>query len=250
MTQIQLSFIIPAYNEENFIDATLRKLDSVFQKCNLPYEIIVVDDGSQDKTLTNALKYAKNNGHVRVLSYPKNMGKGYAVKTGFLNAAGNIVFFTDSDLEIDLCTLSKYLEVLKTADIVIASKSHPGSVVSVPFFRKVLSYSFNILVRLLTGLSLRDTQCGLKAMRKDAFVNIFPRLAVKRYAFDVELLVAAHVFGLKIVELPVKINSNAPFEIKNMFKMFIDLLGVAYRLRIHPQQQSGKKYDNKCVSVA
>ena len=93
---------------------------------------------------------------------------------------------------------------------------------------------FNGLVRLLTGVPLKDTQSGLKAMRKSAFIDIFPRLAVKRYAFDVELLAVANLYGLKVVEMPVNIKLDAKFKPKEMWHMFLDLLGIAYRLQSHP----------------
>ena len=135
-------------------------------------------------------------------------------------------------MEIDLRTISKYLEALKHGDIVIASKKHTDSRVEVPLSRRILSEGFNGLVRLLTGVPLKDTQSGLKAMRKSAFIDIFPRLAVKRYAFDVELLAVANLYGLKVVEMPVNIKLDATFKPKEMWHMFVDLLGIAYRLRI------------------
>jgi glycosyltransferase involved in cell wall biosynthesis len=232
MEQVELSFVIPAYNEEDFIEDMLESIDTVIAGKHLPYEIVVVDDGSRDRTLTNAVKYAKRNGHVKVLSYPENVGKGYAVKTGFLQANGAVVVFADSDMEIDLSVISKYIEALKHGDIVIASKNHPDSRVNVPLSRKILSGGFNTLVRILTGVPLKDTQSGLKAMRKSAFIDVFPRLAVKRYAFDVELLAVANLYGLKVVEMPVSIKLDAKFKPKEMMQMFIDLLGIAYRLRI------------------
>ena len=121
---------------------------------------------------------------------------------------------------------------MKCGDIVIASKKHKASQVDVPISRRVLSECFNGLVRILTGVPLKDTQSGLKAMKKNAFVDIIPRLAVKRYAFDVELLAVANLFDLKVVELPVNIKLDASFKPKEMWRMFIDLLGIAYRLRI------------------
>jgi glycosyltransferase involved in cell wall biosynthesis len=232
MCEVELSFVVPAYNEARFIEDTLSTIDAVIQDKHIPYEILVVNDGSIDRTLLNAKRYAKRNGHVRVVSYSQNVGKGYAVKIGFMQANGNIVIFTDSDMEIDLGTISKYLEALKHGDIVIASKRHPGSRVEVPISRRILSECFNSLVRLLTGVPLKDTQSGLKAMRKSAFVDVFPRLAVKRYAFDVELLTVANLYGLKIVEMPVKIKLGASFKPKEMWHMFIDLLAIAYRLRV------------------
>lgn len=232
MGQIALSFVLPAYNEEDFIEDSLDTIETIIKGKNLPYEIVVVDDGSFDETLAKVTRYAKKNGHVKVISYAKNIGKGHAVKTGFMQATGDVVVFADSDMEINLETISKYLEALEHGDIVIASKRHSDSHVEVPLSRKILSLSFNSLARLLTGVPLNDTQSGLKAMKKNAFVDIFPRLAVKRFAFDVELLAVAHLYDLKVVEMPVSIKLDASFKIKQMWLMFIDLLGIAYRLRI------------------
>jgi dolichol-phosphate mannosyltransferase len=239
MEQVEISFVIPAYNEAPHIEDTLDAIDTIIQEKKLAYEIVVVDDGSVDKTYQNARRYANRNGHVKVLTYPKNMGKGYAVKTGFLKAQGGIVFFADGDMEIDFENISDYVNALKKGDIVIASKKHKNSHVAVPFSRKILSQCFNGLVRILTGVPLKDTQSGLKAMKKSAFIDIVPRLAVKRYAFDVELLAVANLYGLKIVELPVNIKLDAKFKPKEMWHMLMDLLGIAYRLRvIHWYQRS------------
>jgi dolichol-phosphate mannosyltransferase len=232
MNQVELSFVVPAYNEEDYIEDMLGTIDAVIADKKLPYEILVVNDGSRDETLTNARRYAGRNGHVRVVTYRKNAGKGYAVKTGFMKTNGNIVIFADSDMEIDLTVISEYIDALKQGDIVIASKRHSNSHVKVPISRRILSEGFNGLVRLLTGVPLKDTQSGLKAMKKSAFVDIFPRLAVKRYAFDVELLAVAHLNGLKVVEMPVNIRLAAKFKPTEMWHMFVDLLGIAYRLRI------------------
>ncbi len=232
MSQLDLSFVIPAYNEEDFIEGTLGTIEAVIMGKKLSYEIVVVDDGSADNTLAKAKTYAGKNGHVRVISYSKNTGKGYAVKTGFMKATGNVVFFTDSDMEIDLGNVSDYIEALRQGDIVIASKKHSASKTVVPLSRRILSECFNALVRLLTGVPLKDTQSGLKAMKKSAFTDIFPRLAVKRYAFDVELLAVANLYGLKVVEMPVNIKIDAKFRPIEIWHMFMDLLGIAYRLRV------------------
>lgn len=233
MTHVELSFVIPAYNEENSIECALGTLDEIVKDKSLPYEIVVVDDGSNDKTLLRALKYANRNGHVKVVSYTQNEGKGHAVKTGFLQTTGEVVVFADSDLDIDFNLVSSYVDALEHGDIVIATKWHRDSVVDMSLSRRILSHSFNVLVRLLTGgANLRDTQVGLKAMRKSAFVNIFPQLCVKRYAFDVELLAVAHLYGLRIVEMPTKLRLRKAFRPNEVFKMFLDLLGIAYRLRV------------------
>jgi dolichol-phosphate mannosyltransferase len=232
MSKVDLSFVIPAYNEEGSIEDALGTIDEVVKSKKLQYEIVVVDDGSKDRTLSKAMTYASKNGHVKVVSYTKNVGKGYAVKTGFMQTTGEVVIFADSDLDIDLRIISRFVEALQHGDIVIASKWHPNSVVDVPVIRRILSHCFNVLVRILTGVKLRDTQAGLKAMKKSAFVNVFPRLCVKRYAFDVELLTVANLYGLRIVEMPTQLRIEGLLNLKEVFKMFVDLLGIAYRLRV------------------
>lgn len=232
MSRVELSFVLPAYNEGDSIERALDTLDRVVKETGLPYEIVVVDDGSMDSTRLKAINYANKNGHVRVIGYNRNVGKGYAVKTGFMQAVGDAVVFVDSDLEIDLERISEYVEALRHGDIVIASKWHPESVVEMPLIRRIFGCGFNVLVRLMAGVKLRDTQTGLKAIKKSVFKDIFPRLAVKRYAFDVELLAVANLYGLKIVERPVNMRMRGLFNPKDVWGMFVDLLGITYRLRV------------------
>ena len=244
MSQIELSFVVPAYNEEESIETALGTLDGVVKDKRLPYEIVVVDDGSRDKTLSRAIKYASRNGHVKVLSYTQNEGKGYAVRTGFMQSKGDVVVFADSDMDIDLSTVSKYVDALEHGDIVVATKWHPDSRVDMPLIRRILSHGFNVLVTILTGANLKDTQVGLKVMKKSAFANIFPRLCVKRYAFDVELLAVASLYGLRIVQMPTQLRIRGAFRLKEIFKMFQDLLGIAYRLRVlHWYQRRIRAYE-------
>jgi glycosyltransferase involved in cell wall biosynthesis len=231
-TQIELSFVVPAFNEEESIENALATIDEVIRKKKLLYEIVVVDDGSDDKTRIRATTYANKNGHIKVVSYKNNIGKGHAVKAGFLKTAGEIIILADSDMEIKLNTIPNYVEALKHADIAIATKWHPESMVAMPFRRRFLSHSFNVLVRLLIGVNLKDTQAGLKAMKKSSFINVFSRLCVKRYAFDVELLAVANLFGLKVVEMPVHLKMTTEFNPIEGLRMFVDLLGIAYRLRV------------------
>jgi len=232
MAKVELSFVIPAFNEEDSIEFALLSIDELAKENVAPYEIVVVDDGSEDRTFSNASKYANRNGHVKVITYPTNLGKGYAVKTGFMQATGEVVVFADSDMDIDFNVIPEYVNALKHADIVIASKWHPYSLANLSLSRKILSHGFNILTRIFTGAKLKDTQVGLKAMKKSVFNGIFKKLCVKRYAFDVELLTLAKFYGLKVVEMPVKLKLNKKFKLNELVKMFLDLLGIAYRLRI------------------
>lgn len=238
----QLSLVMPAYNEGTTIEEVIYRVDNVVRQTGLKYELIVVDDGSVDDTRKKAGNYANNNGHVKVVSYKRNIGKGHAIKTGFANAKGDVVVFMDSDLDIDPRLIISYAKALRDGDLVIASKQHPYSKVKMPLMRSFLSRGFNVLVRLLTGLRISDTQTGLKAVRRSSFKEVFSKLAVKRYAFDVELLVIANLRGMKIVELPVHANINVPFSLREIWRMFIDLLGITYRLRV------SKYYSSACIA--
>jgi glycosyltransferase involved in cell wall biosynthesis len=196
------------------------------------YEIIVVNDGSKDDTRNVMNNICSIDESIRLISYGTNMGKGYAIKQGVLHSRGKFVMFLDGDGEISTEVLSKYLEQLKHADMVIASKYHPESVVKVPISRKFFSKCFHLFVKALLGVKVSDTQVGLKIGDGEKFRKIFEKVLVKRYAFDAEMLAIAEILRLRIVELPVKIDLDKSFKKKEIMKMALDILGVAYRLRI------------------
>src|SRR5437870_7530540 len=196
------------------------------------YEIIVVNDGSTDGTRNIVSRISSFDETIRLISYSINMGKGYAIKQGVLHSRGKYVMFLDGDGEISTDVLSKYLEHMATADIVIASKYHPLSVVNVPTSRRFLSKCFHLFVKLMLGIKVSDTQVGLKAGKGDRFRKIFQRVMVKRYAFDAEMLAVAGIMGLKVDELPVQIDLDKSFKKKEIVKMALDILGVAFRLRV------------------
>jgi glycosyltransferase involved in cell wall biosynthesis len=232
MEQVDLSIIVPAFNEANCIEQSLVNLDNFARnrKCN--YEIVVVDDGSNDSTLSKAACYANKNIHVKVYSYNRNNGKGFAIKKGFSESIGDIAVFADSDLEIDLSLVSTYVAALDKCDIVIASKWHPDSHVEISLLRRTLSHGYNVLVKLLIGINIRDTQAGLKVINKKAFEKIIPHIKVNRFAFDVELLAMANIYRLKIIEMPVQLRLNKAPKPKEILKMFTDLLDIAIRVKM------------------
>jgi glycosyltransferase involved in cell wall biosynthesis len=226
-----VSLVLPAFNEGKWVGETIGSVQNAMDGLGMDYEIIIVDDGSTDETSSRALAAA--NGHtVRVVGYPGNMGKGFALMYGYERAMGDRVVFLDSDAEVSCRTLGRYLAALDAADLVIGSKRLPGSSVSAPFSRKFLSCGFHLLTSVLIGLKNTDTQSGLKAFRAAPMRRVFGHLAVKRYAFDVELLAVAQLQGLKVVELPVEVNISSQFNLKPAMHMFLDLLGIAYRLKI------------------
>jgi len=226
----RISIILPAFNEEENISRTIFKVKEKFEAICPDYEIIVVDDGSRDGTWTTVEKLGQKN--VQLIGYPRNQGKGYALKKGLYHATGELAFTIDSDMEVWPRELETYLTALKSADIVIGSKRHPLSRVKTPVMRKFLSLGFIMLEHLLTGVKASDTQAGVKAARSRALYTILPLLAVKRYAFDAELLAVASLVGLRIRELPVDIELKASFRPTQIMRMLLDLLGIAYRLRI------------------
>jgi dolichol-phosphate mannosyltransferase len=227
-----ISIVMPAFNEEDHIEEAIKKVNCAVRQLRFTYEIIVVDDGSLDRTLNKVLNCARSNRRVRVVSYGKNQGKGFAIRTGFYHADGDIVIFIDSDLDVDPTQIGEYVKALESADMVIASKWHPQSEIEMTSSRRLLSHGFNALVRLLTTVSVNDTQTGLKAMRRKALEKTFSRLTVKRYAYDVELLAIANLEKVKIVEAPITLSVTQRFKPKEILRMLSDLLVIAYKIRI------------------
>jgi glycosyltransferase involved in cell wall biosynthesis len=221
---------MPAYNEAHNIRQSVAGAEKTIRAVTRDFEIIVVDDGSVDGT--GAAVESLANRRVRLVSYAQNKGKGFALKKGFNLVTGGLSLFIDSDLEIQARDMSAYVKALGTADVAIGSKRHPFSIVRTPIIRRFLSLGFNILERLLTGVQASDTQAGLKAIRSNALYRILPLMSVKRYAFDAELLTVATLLNFEIVELPVCVDLRASFSVRQVFRMLIDLLGIAYRLRI------------------
>jgi glycosyltransferase involved in cell wall biosynthesis len=231
-TLCKLSVVVPVYNQEKNVAIALGRIKRVIQSTGLAYEIIVVNDGSSDGTLNALQKESESDSNIRVFTYPKNIGKGHAVKTGIANSHGNTVIFTDGDLDISPHMIAEYVKQLQDSDLVIASKSHPESRVTAPTLRKFLSRAFNVFVRIATDITLRDTQSGLKAGKGSALRAIFQIMLVKRYAFDVEFLTIASLLKLVIREMPVEINLDREFNMKDIARMFVDVLAISYRYRI------------------
>jgi len=243
-----ISIIIPAYKQEKTIEKDLLRIKGVLDQLRHDYEIIVVVDGYVDKTLVNAQKVKFNN--VIVAGYKHNHGKGHAVRFGMARARGNVIAFIDSGMDINPNGISMLLEHFEwyNADVIVGSKLHPVSKINYPFWRKILSWGYRTLVRLLFGLSIRDTQVGLKFFRRKVLEDVLPRLLVKQYAFDIEILAVAYYLGYKrIFEAPVELDfkeksSIAPIVSTSFWKtilhMLWDTLTVFFRLKIR------RYYDN------
>jgi glycosyltransferase involved in cell wall biosynthesis len=233
-----ISVIMPAYNEAEFIEKNVRDTVLTLSQLGYRFEVIVVDDGSPDNTHEHAFRARlQHPGHVRVVRYDENLGKGNALICGSAYATGDYVVFLDADMDLHPEQLPVFFEILeaKDADVVVGSKHHPLSRVSYPPMRRLTSLAYYALVRLLFGLPVRDTQTGLKVFRGQVLREILPLLLVKRFAFDIELLANAHHRGFKIVDAPVTLNFRRTLgriRVKDVIAVLQDTLAIFYRLRI------------------
>jgi len=233
-----LSLIVPAFNEGVQIRMNLEESVEVLRTFGVPFEVVVVNDGSHDDTRKHIDSAARDFPEIVYVTYRKNSGKGNALTEGVRFAMGNLVAFMDADLEIHPRQLVRFMEEMEGngADVVIGSKRHPGSKVDYPLKRRFLSWGFSLLVRSLFGLKLSDTQPGFKLFKKEVLERELPKLVVKKYAFDLELLVNADQDGFRIVEVPIELHFNRKEGGRIGFgeakDIFLDTLGIFYRLRI------------------
>lgn len=239
-----LSIVIPAFKQEKTITRNIKNIREALDALDHPYEIIVVVDGKVDNTHKKIKDFlTKNREHrtknIKVISYEENQGKGHAVRTGMLASRGDIIGFMDAGMDIHTEGFRMLLQHMQWygADIIVGSKLHPVSQVRYPLYRKVLSKGYRALTQLLFGFNVKDTQVGLKFFRKEVVEKVFPRLVVKKYAFDIEILAVSYLLGFhKIYEAPVKINFkensiNKKGLAKVVFLMLWDTAAVFYRIK-------------------
>ncbi|NBT27494.1 MAG: glycosyltransferase family 2 protein [Actinobacteria bacterium] len=233
-----LSVVMPAYRQARTIREDLARVVGVLDHAGLDFEVIVVVDGYLDETQEQASEVAQTEPRVRVLGYQENRGKGHAVRHGFASARGDLVAFLDAGMDIDPKALIRAVVAQRTAraDVVIGSKRHAMSVVAYPPIRRVYSAGYQLLTRLLFGFDVQDTQVGMKLFRREVIEAVAPRLLVKRFAFDVELLAVAHLVGFqRIIEVPVTITHNgftSSVRLQSVFEMLWDTVAVWYRAKI------------------
>lgn len=224
-----ISIVIPAYNEENRLGRTLEKIHSYCRKKRSDYEVIVVDDGSKDRTVKIAQKF-KN---TKVLKNKGNKGKGYSVRHGVMNASKDLILFSDADLSTPIEMLDRLLPYADKYDIVIGSRKAKGSDIKVkqPFYRSFAGKLFPLIVNLFLVRDIKDTQCGFKLFKNKVAKKLFSMQRITRFSFDAEILYIAKKKKYSIKEVPV-IWENDPNSkvniIKDSFRMFKDLLRIRF----------------------
>ncbi len=230
-----LSLIVPVYKQEKTIVDNLRQLKLVLDNIRYDYEIIAVVDGILDKSFSKIKKSRID--RVKCIGLKENLGKSLAIRLGMNEAKGDYVMFIDAGMEIDPNGISMLLEHMEwyNADIIVGSKRHLASHVNYPIERKVLSFGYYYLVKLLFGIRVHDTQAGIKIFKKQVLQKVLPRMVEKKFAGDLEMLVVADNLGFsRIYEAPIKLdytvgNMTSAATIKSIIHIIIDTLAIFYR---------------------
>lgn len=233
----KLSLIVPAHNEESIIYNNSLEMCRLLNSFVNEFEIIIVDDGSEDSTYDEAMKASKADKHIKVLK-TKWGGKGNALKNGTVLAIGDYIAFCDADLDISPIQLKYFFDVMinEKSDVVIGSKMHKDSIVDYPFIRKVYSYCYYILLCILFNLKLKDTQTGLKLFKASIIKEVMSKVETKGFAFDIEMLTLINDEGYKISSAPVEIvfhrKALGRIGVNEIYNMIVDTFKIFYKLRI------------------
>lgn len=235
-----ISCVIPAYNEERRLGATLARVSEYFGASGREYEIIVVDDGSRDATARLAAEYAQQDRHCRVFNLDHNRGKGAAVRRGVAESRGDLVLFSDADLSTPIEEVEALERVvLSGSDIAVGSRALPESRVEVhqPRLRELMGKTYNLLIRMTLMSGIHDTQCGFKLFSGPVARELFRVSRIDDFGFDVEILFLACKRGYRVTEVPVRwINSPA-----SRVMVFSDSAAMLYDLlRVRVWSVSGR----------
>ncbi len=206
MSHPRLSIVIPAYNECARIEATLDRVMSCVETQGWDAEVLVVDDGSKDATAAIVERWMAQYPRLHLIKNPGNRGKGYSVRNGLLQAAGDVVLFTDADLSSPMEEASRLMAALdRGADVAIGSRwlERERQTIHQPLYRQLFGRCFNAITRTVMGLPFKDTQCGFKAFKRPAAQTIFRLQRIERWGFDPEILFIARKLGYRIEEVPV-----------------------------------------------
>jgi dolichyl-phosphate beta-glucosyltransferase len=229
----ELSIVIPSFNEELRLPETLAQISSYIRGSKRETEVIVVDDGSTDRTADVANSFHDEIQRLRVVANGKNRGKGYSVRHGMLEARGRIVLFSDADLSAPIDEADKLLAALADHDVAIGSRALDRSLIAVrqSVFREYAGIIFNFIVRAVLRLPFVDTQCGFKAFRRNRCLVIFEQQRIERFGFDPELLYLARHHGLRSAEIPVRWAHSPATKVsmlRDSVQMFLDVFVIRW----------------------
>lgn len=235
MTPPFLSIIVPAYNEEHRLPHALEQIFAFLQEQSYTAEVLVVENGSTDRTYKIASEFANQHPNLYILQ-EKQRGKGNAVRHGMLQSRGEFRFMCDADLSMPIAEVNNFIPpVLNDADIAIASREVKGAVrYNEPYLRHLTGRVFNSLIRMIVLPGLQDTQCGFKCFRAQVVEEIFRYQTLSGWSFDVEILYIAQRKGYRIREVPIHWYFNADTKISvlnDSWKMFLDLLTIRSHAR-------------------
>lgn len=230
MSEPFLSLIIPAYNEERRLPETLVHISQFLASQPYSAEVVIVENGSQDRTVAIAQEYARMDGRIRVF-HNSRRGKGLAVQRGMLEAKGAYRFMCDSDFSMPIEQINRFFPpALEDCPVAIASREAKGAVrYGEPPYRHFVGRVYNLMIRLLALPGLQDTQCGFKCFRADAAEDLFRLQTMPGWSFDVEVLFIAQNKGYKIAEVPIPWYFNADSKIRvwhDSYQMALDLLRI------------------------
>lgn len=228
-----ISIVVPAFNEAGRIEDSIREIDAFIRRSPWSFEVIVVDDGSTDDTADIVSRFQLS--CLRLLRNNGNRGKGYTVRQGVLAAKGKYVLFTDADLSAPIEEAEKLLDAVaqQKGDVIIGSRAVDRSYIErhQPRFRELAGILFNIMVRFLLGLNVRDTQCGFKLFDREKTRRIFEQLTTLGFGFDPEVLFLAKRFGLRVCEVPVRWSHSEGSKVRvlqDSIRMFLDLVRIRW----------------------
>lgn len=235
MTVPYLSIILPAHNEEQRLPPSLEGVDAFLRAQSFAAEVLVVENGSSDRTYAVACEYEARMPNLRVIR-EEGRGKGLAVRRGMLEARGDYRIFCDVDFSMPVEEISRFIPpVLSTMDVAIASREAPGAKrYNEPELRHIIGRGFNALVRWMALPGLHDTQCGFKCFRREVAERVFPLQTIDGWTFDVEVLYAARKMGYRIVEVPIPWYHNPESKVRvlsDSYHMFTDLLTIRRNAR-------------------